>query len=47
MNLDDNIVLKDITKFSTIEAEEAAMVLRYFLTKNYFRKESCLPGMYE
>lgn len=33
MNLGDNIVLKDIALFSKTEAEEAAMVMRYFYTK--------------
>jgi hypothetical protein len=33
MNLGDNIVLKDIALFSQTEAEEAAMVMRYFYTK--------------
>lgn len=33
MNLGDNIILKDIALFSRSDAEEAAMVLRYFYTK--------------
>jgi hypothetical protein len=33
MNLGDNIVRKDIALFSKTEAEEAAMVLRYFYNK--------------
>ena len=33
MNLGDNIVLEDIALFSKTDAEEAAMVLRYFYNK--------------